>query len=106
MKQSKQHKLKAAGWRIGSAREFLGLSDVEALLIEIKLGLATELHRRRNRLGWTQARAAREIGSSQSRLAKMEAAEAGVSIDLLVRALISLGASRKDVAAVMRGRAA
>lgn len=106
MKKTKKAKLIAAGWRVGTPAEFLGLREAEALFIEIKLALAAEVQRRRARLGWTQSRAARAIGSSQSRLAKMEAAEASVSLDLLVRALIGLGASRKDVAAVMRGKAA
>ncbi len=103
MKKSKQDKLRAKGWRVGTAAEFLGLSEDEALLVEIKLGLAALVRKRRARLGWTQERAARELGSSQSRIAKMEAAEASVSIDLYVRALLGLGATRRDVAAAMRG---
>ena len=106
MKKTKRKKLTEAGWKVGSAREFLGLSAEEALLVEIKVSLAAELRKRRLRAGWTQTRAAGEIGSSQSRLAKMESAETSVSIDLLVRALLELGATRKDVAAAIRGRAA
>ena len=43
----------------------------------------------------------RQIGSSQSRIAKMEAAEKSVSLDLLVRSLLSLGASRQDIGSIM-----
>lgn len=105
MKKSKQDKLRASGWKLGTFREFLGLRDEEALLIEIKLALAAEVRKRRTRLGWTQERAARELGSSQSRVAKMEAADASVSIDLYVRTLLGLGAKRKDLAEAMRGSA-
>ena len=38
------------------------------------------------------------VGSSQSRVAKMEAADASVSVDLLIRSLLKLGAARKDLA--------
>jgi hypothetical protein len=103
VKKSKRKNLTAAGWRIGTAKGFLGLSDEEDLLIDIKFSLADALRKRRARLGMTQAHVAGKIGSSQSRLAKMESAEDSVSIDLLVRALLELGASRKDVAAAVRG---
>lgn len=106
MKKTKKTKLEAAGWRTGTAAEFLGLTEPESMLIEVKLALAVDLQRRRAELGLTQARAARMIGSSQSRFAKMEASDGSVSLDLLVRALFELGASRKDVAAVMKGKAA
>ena len=98
MRASKKAKLESAGWKVGSVREFLGLSHSEALLVEIKLALADELRRQRVRRDWTQARVARVLATSQSRVAKMESADASVSLDLLVRALLSLGASRKQVA--------
>lgn len=106
MKKTKKAKLKAAGWRTGTTAEFLGLTEPESMLIEVKLALSAELLRRRSRLGLTQSRAAQRIGSSQSRFAKMEASDGSVSLDLLVRALFELGASRKEVAAVMKGKAA
>lgn len=106
MKKSKKTKLRAAGWRVGTVAEFLGLTPAESMLIEVKLALAREVQRRRTLLGLTQTSAARRIGSSQSRFAKMEASDGSVSLDLLVRALFELGASRKDVATVLRGKVA
>jgi predicted transcriptional regulator len=49
---------------------------------------------------------ARQLGSSQSRVAKLEAADPSVSLDLLIRALLTVGASRKDVAAAIVRRVA
>jgi hypothetical protein len=37
------------------------------------------------------------IGSSQSRVAKMEAGDPTVSVDLLIRTLLTLGVNRKQV---------
>jgi transcriptional regulator with XRE-family HTH domain len=42
-------------------------------------------------MGLTQVALAKKIKSSQSRVAKMEAGDPSVSIDLLVRSLIALG---------------
>jgi predicted transcriptional regulator len=101
MKKSKKERLEAAGWRIGTAAELLGLTKEEAALIEMKLGLAESLRRRRVARKLTQTQLAKRLGSSQSRVAKMEAADASVSIDLLVRALLELGATRSQVAKAM-----
>lgn len=92
MKSEKCHKLEKAGWKVGSAAEFLGLSAAEEAFIELKLGLARSLRDHRTIQNLTQAEAARRLGSSQSRVAKMEAADQTVSLDLLVRALLTLGA--------------
>jgi transcriptional regulator with XRE-family HTH domain len=69
--------------------------------VEFELALAEHLREIRARNGWTQARVARRLGSSQSRVATMEAADASVSLDLLVKALLSLGASRSEVGTVI-----
>ena len=97
MKTSKRKRLEAAGWRVGSAAEFLALDAVESALVELKVALGRRLRRRRAERGLTQAEAARRIGSSQSRVAKMEAADASVSIDLLVRSLLALGANAREL---------
>ncbi|WP_425157323.1 helix-turn-helix domain-containing protein [Candidatus Binatus sp.] len=99
MEKRKKQRLEDAGWRVGSTADFLGLSDEEAALVEVKLGLANAVRKHRSRRGMTQAQLGRLLGSSQSRVAKMEAADPSVSIDLMVRSLLRMGASRKDVAA-------
>jgi DNA-binding XRE family transcriptional regulator len=98
MDKRKRIKLEAAGWRVGGASEFLGLSAAEASIVELKLGLANAVKLERNRRRMTQEQLGRLLGSSQSRVAKMEAGDPSVTIDLLVRALLRMGASRKNVA--------
>jgi len=90
------------GWRFGNADEFLGLSEQETAYIDLKLALAAELRKRRRREHLTQAGLASVVGSSQSRVARMEAADPSVSIDLLVRSLLALGATRRDIARTLR----
>lgn len=101
MKQRKRSRLESAGWRVGDAAEFLGLTPDEAAFVDAKIALATLLRETRVRRGWTQADVARLVGSSQSRVAKMEAADASVSMDLLVRSLFNLRVSRADVGRVI-----
>lgn len=93
MKTEKRNRLEQKGWQVGSASEFLGLSPAEEAFIELKLALATSLRHHRTARALTQAGAARMLGSSQSRVAKMEAADTTVSVDLLIRALLTLGAT-------------
>ena len=104
MKKAKKEKLEAAGWRVGTAADFLGLSKEESALIEMKLNLARSLREKRRRRRLTQTQVAKKLGSSQSRVAKMEAADPSVSIDLLVRALLELGATRAQVAKAIGAR--
>lgn len=98
MRSDKRQKLERAGWAIGDAGEFLRLSDDDRRFIETKLALAAGLRQWRERLGLTQTAVAKRLGSSQSRVAKMEAADKTVSTDLLLRSLFRLGAGRRDVA--------
>ena len=97
MKASKRRRLEAQGWKFGSAQDFLGLTDEEAEYIELQLSLAALLRKRRESVGYTQTEVADLIGSSQSRVAKMEAGDPSVSVDLLIRTLLALGVNRKQV---------
>ena len=97
MKHSKRVKLESKGWRFGSAEEFLDLSAEEAAFIEMKLALSEKLKQRRQRKRMTQAELAKLVNSSQSRVAKMEAGDPSVSMDLLVKSLLALGVSKKEL---------
>lgn len=97
MDAARKKTLEKAGWKVGTAQEFLNLSDEEVAYIEFKLSLAAELAARRKSLGMTQQAVARKIASSQSRVAKMEAGDPSVTIDLLVRSLIALGENPRDL---------
>ncbi len=102
MKKTKQRRLEAAGWRVGTAGGFLGLSPEEAALVEMKVLLSEALRARRESHGISQLALAKQLKSSQSRVAKMEAADRTVSIDLLVRGLVVLGARPRDIANALR----
>jgi predicted transcriptional regulator len=102
MKTSKRAKLEAAGWSIGSAQDFLQLSDAESALVELRLALSHSLRNWRKRRGLSQVELARRLKSSQSRVAKMEAGDTSVSVDLLVRSLFAIGAKPKDLAKTIR----
>ena len=98
MRRSKRRKLEGKGWRIGTAQEFLGLSDQEAAYVELRVRLADSLKARRQKQNLTQSAFASRIRSSQSRVAKMESGDPTVSLDLLIRSLLALGASNRDLA--------
>ena len=104
MDKRKQRRLEVRGWRLGSAAEFLGLSPEEAALVEMKLRLSQALKVRRLDLRLSQTALAKRLGSSQSRVAKMEAGDRSVSIDLLMKALLTLGASPSEVGKALQHR--
>lgn len=102
MKKNKREKLEAYGWKIGDTKEFLGLSDEEMAYIEIKLALSNQVRELRKRRKLTQEQTAKLIGSSQSRVAKIESGDPSVSLDLQVKSLIALGASREELAEAIK----
>ena len=94
-------KLERAGFKVGSADEFLGLSSAESKLVDIRLALADQLKAQRVRSGMSQTSLAVRLKSSQSRIAKMEAASPDVSLDLLVKAILTTGGKPKEIAAAV-----
>lgn len=101
MTPTKRQKLEAAGWSVGSAAEFLDLSDAESMLVDMKLALASKVKELRQAKKLTQTQLARLIGSSQSRVAKLEAADSSVSLELLVRCAAALGATRAQIGKIV-----
>ena len=97
MDKAKKKKLEAAGYSIGSAQDFLGLTPEEVEYIEIKRALSKTLKEKRRASRLTQVEAAKKIHTSQSRFAKIESADQTVSIDLLLKANLALGATRKEL---------
>lgn len=97
MKTDKLKRLKAAGWRSGSAAEFIGLDDQEAALVELKLALTAAVRDTRMKHGLSQVDLAQRMRSSQSRVAKIETGDGSVSLDLIVRALLAAGATRREL---------
>jgi ribosome-binding protein aMBF1 (putative translation factor) len=97
MHKAKQQRLEKSGWNVGSVDEFLNLRPHESAYVELKLALSRSLQTRRRQKQLTQEQLARLLKSSQSHVAKMEAGDPSVSIDLLVRSLLALGASSKTL---------
>jgi predicted transcriptional regulator len=103
MRRSKKERLEAKGWRFGTAQEFLGLSDEETAYVELRLRLADSLRRRRQTRKLSQTDLAKLLRSSQSRVAKMEGGDPSVSLDLLIRSLLALGTSSRDLVRAISG---
>jgi len=106
MRAERARKLERTGWRVGSARDFLGLSDEEVRLLKVRSSLIDAVRSARARSGISQVELAVRMKSSQSRVAKIEAGDPSVSMDLIVKALIAAGASDGEIAKAISGRAA
>jgi hypothetical protein len=98
LKPTAKKRLERAGWKVGAAEEFLELSPEEVELVEMKLALGDLLKRRRLKKGLTQQTLARRLGSSQSRIAKLELGVRGATLDLLFRALLAAGVTTDVIA--------
>jgi len=98
MNRSKKDRLAKAGWKTGTVAEFLDLTPEEELYVELKAALSQQLRRQRQKSHLTQEELARMVKSSQSRIAKMERGDPSVSLDLLVKSLLALGTTRREIA--------
>ena len=104
MRKTKRTALERKGWKIGDAEKFLELTPEEVAYVEMKLRLSDSLRKRRQRRKLTQTQFAKLIKSSQSRVAKMEAGDPSVSIDLIVRALFAMGTTTRELGKVVSAR--
>ncbi len=104
MDAKKRKRIEAAGWQVGTAADFLALSAEEVALVETRLAVSRALRARREQQGVTQAALAKKLRSSQSRVAKMEAADPSISLDLLLRAFFATGATKRDLAKILTAR--
>ena len=98
MDKRKKKSLESKGYQVGSVDEFLGLSKEESEYIELKLALSQAIIERRKQKDLTQVQLAKILKSSQSRIAKMEKGDPTVSLDFIIKSLIALGASKKNIA--------
>ena len=101
MREAKRSRLVSKGWRVGDAKDFLDLTEQENAYIDLRLRLAEGLKARRIERHMTQIDLAKAVQSSQSRVAKMEAGDPSVSLDLLVKSLLALGASARELAKII-----
>ncbi len=102
MNRDKRKALEAAGWVFGNSEDFLELSDEERGLVELHSAVSDAVHARRLHRGLTQSDVAKRLGTSQPRVAKIEAGASEVSLDLMFRSLFALGGTMEDVRSVMR----
>jgi ribosome-binding protein aMBF1 (putative translation factor) len=102
MNTSKKKRLQREGWAVADAAEFLNLNTQEAQFVELKLALAAGVRRLRERRGMTQTALAKRLGSSQSRVAKMEGADRSVTVDLMMRSLLALGVTPGEIAKLIK----
>ena len=100
MDREKQQRLEAKGWKIGDARDFLDLSPEESAIVEMRLALSRSLKERRKAL-MTQAELASKMSSSQPRMAMAENGDSSVSIELLIRAMLTTGASVQEIGQII-----
>ena len=97
MDKQKHNKLEDSGFKVGSTSEFLQLTPEEEAYIEIRFEFSELVKNRRKSRGWTQDQLARAIGSSQSRIARMEAPDPETSLDLILKALLRLGVTKQEI---------
>ena len=97
MNSKRRKELEAKGWKFGGVEDFLGLTEEELEYIEVKITLSEMVKDYREKKGLTQVAAAEILNSSQSRLSKIETADPTVSIDLQIKSLLALGASKQEI---------
>jgi ribosome-binding protein aMBF1 (putative translation factor) len=93
----KRKNLERAGFKVGTVQEFLNLSDEEMALIDLKVHLVILLRNARSQAGISQQALAKRIGSSQSRIAKMEGGDSNISLDLICKALFALKIPAREI---------
>lgn len=103
MDAAKRQRLAEAGFHSTTVTDFLGLSAEQSELIEVKVALTRALKEGRSESNLSQTDLATKIGSSQSRVAKMEAGDPHVSLDLLIKALLACGTTRRQIANYLTG---
>ena len=93
----KRGSLETDGWRLGNAQDFLGLTDEEARVIDLRVNLGRIIRRRRLAKGLTQEELAGRLKTGQARVARIELGLTGVSLDQMFRALFVLGGGFADL---------
>lgn len=91
MDAAKREAIEAAGWKVGDAAEFLGMSDEERQLLDARVHLAQAVRRQREACQMSQKQLGTLLKTSQPRVARIEQAAADVSLDQLVRAFAAAG---------------
>ena len=91
MNKALEKALKAAGWNVGDAADFLGMGNEQRQILDLRMEMAEAIRTRRGELKLSQKNLADRLKSTQSRISLIEAADPDVSLDQLAKALITLG---------------
>ncbi len=85
------------GWVQGDTADFLGLSDEESLLIDLKITTAMAIRRLRAQQKITQEQLAAMARVDQSRVAKIENCSPRITLDAMLMLLFVLGGTLADL---------
>jgi DNA-binding transcriptional regulator YiaG len=91
MDATKRKALEAAGWKIGDAANFLGMSAEERQLLDARVMLAKAIRELRQAYRLSQKELGARLKTTQPRVAKIERAASDVSMDQLIRAFTAAG---------------
>lgn len=91
MDTRKRKAIEAAGWKVGDAADFLGMSAEERQLLDARVELALAIRRQREARQLSQKQLGAKLKTSQPRVAKIERAASDVSMDQLVKAFTAAG---------------
>ncbi len=100
MNSEKQKRLEAKGWKLGGIGDFLDLSPEESIIIEMRLALSRSLKERRSSL-MPALLVSSMISSSRPRVAMAENGHLSVSLELLIRAMLAIGASPQEIGQIV-----
>jgi len=101
MNNDKKKRIEAAGWKVGSVDEFFNLTPEESAIVDMRFNLAKALYEKRQNLHISQSALAKRVKTTQPRIALVEKGAASVSLDFMVRSLLAVGASKKEIAVAM-----
>lgn len=105
MKAEKRARLEKLGYRIyEDAADWLGLTDEEKRLLDLRMSVTQAVRDLRTSLGLTQAQLAEKLGSTQPRIANLELGQRGFSMDFAVKALLAMGGEVTITAKVPKRR--
>ena len=97
MRKAKRERLERAGYKLTDTQKFLNFSEEEMSVIDLKISLIQKLRDVRKSAGVTQKQLAKLMKSSQSRVAMLESGSSDASLELICKALFTLGVSPKEL---------
>ena len=94
----KRKRLEAAGWKFGTVEEFLNLSQAESTYIKIRIELHHKLREYMKKKSYTYTQLGKLLNLPKSTIKKIEIGGPGLTIDLMIRSLLEIGVTGKEIA--------